>query len=135
MDNFHISDFGIGEAFEIVGWPVMTIMRGTVAVEDGNEPRRPVAASGSRGRLTGRSPAGRLDSPGRVSTVMIYRGESSFAPMCFASDPGTRTGKTAPGVGEGVGELGSAEDGGVDPVWLVMRHGVTRCSVEPRDKG
>ena len=35
MDNFHISDFGIREAFEIVGWPVMTIMRGQVAVEDG----------------------------------------------------------------------------------------------------
>ena len=32
MDDFHISDYSIWEDFEIEGWPVMTIMRGTVAV-------------------------------------------------------------------------------------------------------
>ena len=35
MDDFHISDYSIWEGFEIEGWPVLTIMRGTVAVEDG----------------------------------------------------------------------------------------------------
>jgi dihydropyrimidinase len=35
MDDFHISDYSIWENFEIEGWPVMTILRGTVAVEDG----------------------------------------------------------------------------------------------------
>ena len=34
-DDFHISDYSIWEDFEIEGWPVMTIMRGTVAVENG----------------------------------------------------------------------------------------------------
>ena len=35
MDDFHISDYSIWEDFEIEGWPVMTILRGTVAVENG----------------------------------------------------------------------------------------------------
>ena len=34
-NDFHISDYSIWEDFEIEGWPVMTILRGTVAVEDG----------------------------------------------------------------------------------------------------
>ena len=35
MDDFHISDYSIWEGFEAAGWPVMTILRGMVAVEDG----------------------------------------------------------------------------------------------------
>ena len=35
LDDFHISDYSIWEGFEIEGWPTMTILRGTVAVEDG----------------------------------------------------------------------------------------------------
>ena len=35
IDDFHISDYSIWEGFEIQGWPMMTIMRGAVAVEDG----------------------------------------------------------------------------------------------------
>ena len=46
MDDFHISDYSIWEDFEIQGWPVMTILRGAVAVENGqlHRPgrRRPV---------------------------------------------------------------------------------------------
>ena len=34
-DDFHITDYSIWEDFEIEGWPVMTILRGAVAVEDG----------------------------------------------------------------------------------------------------
>ena len=35
MDDFHITDYSIWENFEIEGWPVMTILRGSVVVEDG----------------------------------------------------------------------------------------------------
>jgi len=35
MQDFHISDYSIWEGFEIEGWPVLTILRGTVAVESG----------------------------------------------------------------------------------------------------
>ena len=35
MDDFHISDYSIWEGFPVEGWPVMTILRGTVAVENG----------------------------------------------------------------------------------------------------
>ena len=34
MNDFHISDYSIWEGFEAAGWPVMTILRGMVAVED-----------------------------------------------------------------------------------------------------
>ncbi len=33
--DFHITDYSIWEDFEIEGWPVTTILRGNVAVEDG----------------------------------------------------------------------------------------------------
>ena len=33
--DFHISDYSIWEGFDIQGWPVTTILRGNVAVEDG----------------------------------------------------------------------------------------------------
>ena len=36
MDDFHISDYSIWEGTEVEGWPVMTILRGKVVVEDGN---------------------------------------------------------------------------------------------------
>ncbi len=35
MNDFHISDYSIWDGFPVVGWPVMTILRGTVAVENG----------------------------------------------------------------------------------------------------
>ena len=35
MDDFHISDYSIWEGFAASGWPVMTIMRGKVVVENG----------------------------------------------------------------------------------------------------
>ncbi len=35
MDDFHISDYSIWEGHEVEGWPVMTILRGMVAVENG----------------------------------------------------------------------------------------------------
>ena len=35
MDDFHISDYSIWEGFPVEGWPVMTIIRGAVAVENG----------------------------------------------------------------------------------------------------
>ena len=35
MSDFHISDYSIWEGHEVEGWPVMTILRGMVAVEDG----------------------------------------------------------------------------------------------------
>ena len=35
MDDFHITDYSIWENFDIEGWPVMTILRGAVVVEDG----------------------------------------------------------------------------------------------------
>ncbi len=34
-NDFHISDYSIWEGFEIEGWPVATILRGQVVVEDG----------------------------------------------------------------------------------------------------
>ena len=34
-NDFHISDYSIWEGFEIEGWPVTTILRGQVVVEDG----------------------------------------------------------------------------------------------------
>ena len=33
--DFHITDYSIWEGFEAAGWPVMTILRGQVAVENG----------------------------------------------------------------------------------------------------
>jgi dihydropyrimidinase len=33
--DFHISDYSIWEGFDIEGWPVTTILRGKVVVEDG----------------------------------------------------------------------------------------------------
>jgi dihydropyrimidinase len=35
MNDFHISDYSIWEGFSAAGWPVMTILRGQVAVENG----------------------------------------------------------------------------------------------------
>ena len=35
MNDFHISDYSIWDGFEVEGWPVLTILRGMVAVEDG----------------------------------------------------------------------------------------------------
>ena len=35
MDDFHITDYSIWEGFPVEGWPVMTILRGAVAVENG----------------------------------------------------------------------------------------------------
>jgi len=35
MDDFHITDYSIWEGFPVEGWPVMTILRGVVAVENG----------------------------------------------------------------------------------------------------
>ena len=35
MDDFHISDYSIWEGFQAAGWPVMTILRGKVVIEDG----------------------------------------------------------------------------------------------------
>jgi dihydropyrimidinase len=35
MNDFHITDYSIWEDFPAAGWPVMTIMRGKVAVENG----------------------------------------------------------------------------------------------------
>jgi dihydropyrimidinase len=36
MDDFHITDYSIWEGFAAEGWPVMTILRGQVAVENGD---------------------------------------------------------------------------------------------------
>ena len=36
MDDFHISDYSIWEGTQVEGWPVMTLLRGKVVVEDGN---------------------------------------------------------------------------------------------------
>ena len=33
--DFHISDYSIWEGFDVEGWPVTTILRGKVVVEDG----------------------------------------------------------------------------------------------------
>ena len=35
-DDFHITDYSIWEGREIEGWPVTTILRGKVMVENGN---------------------------------------------------------------------------------------------------
>ena len=35
-DDFHISDYSIWDGYDIEGWPVTTILRGNVVVEDGN---------------------------------------------------------------------------------------------------
>ncbi len=35
MDDMHISDYSIWEGWEIRGWPVLTMLRGTVVVENG----------------------------------------------------------------------------------------------------
>ena len=35
MADFHISDYSIWEGFQAAGWPVMTILRGKVVIEDG----------------------------------------------------------------------------------------------------
>ena len=39
--DFHISDYSIWDGFDIEGWPVMTILRGAVAVENGELKARP----------------------------------------------------------------------------------------------
>ena len=35
MDDFHITDYSIWDGYDIEGWPVTTILRGTVVVENG----------------------------------------------------------------------------------------------------
>ena len=35
IDDFHISDYSIWEGFEADGWPVTTILRGNVVVDNG----------------------------------------------------------------------------------------------------
>ena len=35
MADFHISDYSIWEGYEAKGWPVVTVMRGKVVVENG----------------------------------------------------------------------------------------------------
>jgi dihydropyrimidinase len=35
MNDFHITDYSIWEGYPVAGWPVLTILRGTVAVENG----------------------------------------------------------------------------------------------------
>tara|TARA_B100000315_G_scaffold151163_1_gene139976 strand:- start:8909 stop:10333 length:1425 start_codon:yes stop_codon:yes gene_type:complete len=35
MADFHITDYSIWEGFDVEGWPVLTILRGKVVVEDG----------------------------------------------------------------------------------------------------
>ena len=35
MNDFHISDYSIWEGFQAAGWPVMTMLRGQIAVENG----------------------------------------------------------------------------------------------------
>ena len=35
MKDFHVGDYSIWEGWEVQGWPMMTIMRGAVVVEDG----------------------------------------------------------------------------------------------------
>ena len=47
MDDFHITDYSIWENFEIEGWPVMTILRGSVVVEDGQFSALPSATASS----------------------------------------------------------------------------------------
>jgi dihydropyrimidinase len=34
MDDFHIGNYSIWEGWEVVGWPVTTILRGKVMVEN-----------------------------------------------------------------------------------------------------
>jgi dihydropyrimidinase len=34
-EDFHVSDYSPWEGWEIHGWPVMTLLRGKVIVEDG----------------------------------------------------------------------------------------------------
>jgi dihydropyrimidinase len=34
MDDFHITDYSIWEGFEADGWPVTTILRGNVVVDN-----------------------------------------------------------------------------------------------------
>jgi dihydropyrimidinase len=46
MRDFHISDYSIWEGFQAAGWPVMTILRGQVAVENGR-----LASSLGRGQF------------------------------------------------------------------------------------
>ncbi len=45
-DDFHISDYSIWEGFDIEGWPVTTILRGNVVVENGEF--RPTAPGGGQ---------------------------------------------------------------------------------------
>jgi dihydropyrimidinase len=61
MDDLHISDYSIWEGWEIQGWPVFTMLRGTVVVENG--------------QLHGELGAGQL-IPRKIDPVMLSR------PMC-----------------------------------------------------
>lgn len=57
-DDFHVSDYSPWEGWEVRGWPVTTILRGTVLVENG--------------RLVGDSPDGRL-VPRKIDPVVLRR--------------------------------------------------------------
>ena len=35
MDDLHLEDYSIWEGWQVHGWPVTTVLRGTVMVEDG----------------------------------------------------------------------------------------------------
>jgi dihydropyrimidinase len=61
MADLHISDYSIWEGWEIHGWPVLTMLRGKVMVEDG--------------RLHGSQGTGQL-IPRKIDSVMLTR------PMC-----------------------------------------------------
>jgi dihydropyrimidinase len=61
MDDFHISNYSIWEGWEIQGWPVFTMLRGKVMVEDG--------------QLHGDLATGQL-IPRKIDPVMLTR------PMC-----------------------------------------------------
>jgi dihydropyrimidinase len=57
-DDFHVSDYSPWEGWEISGWPVMTMLRGSVVAE--------------RGRLLGSPAAGRL-VPRKIDPVVLRR--------------------------------------------------------------
>ena len=61
IDDFHISDYSIWEGWEIQGWPVFTMLRGNVMVENG--------------QLQGKLGTGQL-IPRKIDSVMLTR------PMC-----------------------------------------------------
>ena len=57
-DDFHVSDYSPWEGWEISGWPVMTMLRGSIIAE--------------RGRLVGSTSAGRL-APRKIDPVVLRR--------------------------------------------------------------